>query len=120
VCCQNVCETRPSPRERSRQAGPRQEFRREAADAFIANLKRLRKASGLSQENLSLRASLIRTHVGKIENGERLPQIDTVYRLAGALGVEPRELLAEFYWRPDEFGGDGHATDEPPKERYRG
>jgi transcriptional regulator with XRE-family HTH domain len=100
------------------QPGSRAEFRQEASAAVIANLKRLRKASGLSQENLSLRASLARSHVGKIENGERLPEIDTIYRLAGALGVEPKELLGRFYWRPDDVGGDGHITDEPPKERY--
>jgi transcriptional regulator with XRE-family HTH domain len=98
---------------------PRDEFRREAREAFIINLKRLRKASGLSQENLSLRASLARTHVGKIENRERAPKIDTIHRLAGALGVEPGELLAAFYWRPDERGCDGQITDEPPKERFK-
>jgi transcriptional regulator with XRE-family HTH domain len=95
----------------------REEFRREAGDAFIANLKRLRTQSGLSQENLSLRASLTRTHVGLIENGERLPKVDTIHRLAGALGIEPGELLAGFYWRPDEPGDGGHVTDEPPQER---
>lgn len=97
----------------------RGEFRLEAGAAFIANLKRLRDESGLSQENLSLRASLVRTHVGKIENGERLPKLETIHRLAGALGVEPRELLADFYWRPDGSGGTGRVTDEPPKERYK-
>jgi transcriptional regulator with XRE-family HTH domain len=99
--------------------GSRGEFRTEAGAAFIARLKRLREENGLSQENLSLRASLVRTHVGKIENGERLPELDTIHRLSGALGVEPRELLADFYWRPDEFGGTGRVTDEPPKERYK-
>ena len=95
----------------------RKEFRREAGEAFIANLKRLRAESGLSQENLSLKASLVRTHVGLIEKGERLPEIDTIHRLAGALGVHPGELLSGFYWRPGELGSDGKVTREPPKEQ---
>jgi transcriptional regulator with XRE-family HTH domain len=96
------------------QSEDRKEFREEARDAFITNLKRLREKSGLSQENLSLRASLTRTHVGLIENRERLPEIDTIHRLAGALGVEPGELFRGFYWRPDQSSGGGQVTDEPP------
>lgn len=95
----------------------REEFRREIGDALIANLKRLRKEKGLSQEDLSLRATLVRTHVHLIEKGQRFPNLDTVHRLAGALGVEPGELLKGLYWRPDESGGDGLVTDEPPGER---
>jgi transcriptional regulator with XRE-family HTH domain len=95
------------------QSEDRKEFREEARDAFIVNLKRLRKETGLSQENLSLRASLTRTHVGLIENRERLPEIDTIHRLAGALGVE---LFKGFYWRPDESSDDGQVTNEPQEE----
>jgi transcriptional regulator with XRE-family HTH domain len=91
-------------------------FRRETGEAVIANLKKLRAATDLSQEELSLRAKLSRNHVWSIENGKRFPQIDTVCKLAGALGVEPARLLEGFYWRPDEFGGDGQVTTEPPKE----
>lgn len=98
----------------------RKQFRREAGDAFAVNLKRLRTASGLSQEDLSRRAELIRTHVGLIERGARLPEIDTIHRLAGALGVQPGELLEGFYWRPNESGGASHMSNEPPKERGKG
>jgi transcriptional regulator with XRE-family HTH domain len=80
----------------------RAEFRRKANDAVIANLKRLRGERGLSQENLSLKASLVRTHVNLIENRKLLPEIDTLYRLAGALEVEPGALLEGFQWRADE------------------
>jgi transcriptional regulator with XRE-family HTH domain len=95
------------------------ELRRKASAAFIDNLERLRTASGLSQENLSFRASLSRSHVGRLENGDGLPEIDTVYKLAGALGVEPRELLPAIYWRPGEPGKDGSVTDEPPSDPYK-
>lgn len=95
----------------------RESFRREAGEALIANLKRLREKSGLSQEELSVKASLIRNHVGKIEKGRMFPELDTVYRLAGALEVEPGELLAGIYWRPDDTdAGGGRATVEPPRK----
>ena len=97
----------------------RDELRHRAGATFSANLKRLREASGLSQENLSLRATLVRSHVGKIEKEQLMPEIDTIYRLAGALGVEPRELLGDFYWRPDDKDGDGYVTSEPPKKAYK-
>lgn len=96
----------------------RKAFRQEAGIVFSDNLKRLRQNSGLSQENLSIKASLVRNHVGKIEKANLFPEMDTVYRLAGALGVEPAELIAGIYWKPDpsEPGG-GHFTAKPPKPK---
>jgi transcriptional regulator with XRE-family HTH domain len=98
----------------------RKQFRRDAGDAFAANLRRLRTADGLSQEDLSRRAELIRTHVGLIERGARLPEIDTILRLAGALGVRPGELFKGIYWRPGDNGDAGQMTDQPPKESGKG
>jgi transcriptional regulator with XRE-family HTH domain len=94
----------------------RKKFRGEVEKAFSDNLKRLRAETGLSQEKLSLRASLVRTHVGLIENCEMLPELDTVDRLAGALGVHPGELLAGLFWRPDDSPEGGHGTDLPPDQ----
>lgn len=99
---------------------PRKKFRGEAEEAFAANLKRLRTASGLSQEKLSHRASLARTHVGLIENCEMLPELDTVWRLAGALGVDPGQLMTGLYWRPDDSADGGHGTKQPPDEQVHG
>lgn len=96
---------------------PRKLFRGEAEEAFAANLKRLRTKSGLSQERLSHRASLARTHVGLIENCEMLPELDTVWRLAGALGVNPGELMTGLHWRPDNSAEGGHGTKQPPGEQ---
>jgi transcriptional regulator with XRE-family HTH domain len=97
----------------------REAFRREAGIAFSANLKRLRDANDLSQEDLSIRASLIRNHVGKIEKGNLFPEMDTIYRLAGALEIEPSELLAGIYWQPDDSEAEGHFTDVPPKPKTK-
>jgi transcriptional regulator with XRE-family HTH domain len=95
----------------------RKAFRREAGIVFSANLKRLRENGDLSQEDLSIKASLVRNHVGKIEKGNLFPEMDTVYRLAGALGIEPAELLTGIYWQPDDSKAGGHFSGKPPKAK---
>jgi len=59
-----------------------------------ANLRRLRAAQGLSQEALADRAGIHRTYVGSVERAERNVSIDNICRLAWALRVDVRELLA--------------------------
>jgi transcriptional regulator with XRE-family HTH domain len=59
----------------------------EVARRFGANLRRARKRTGLSQEEIGFRASLHRTEVGLLERGARVPRIDTLVKLAGGLGV---------------------------------
>lgn len=58
-----------------------------------ANVGRLRRANGISQEELAEIAGYHRTYVGMIERGERNITITTLEALAGALGVEPHRLL---------------------------
>ena len=70
------------------------------ATTFGRNLHRCRKSSGLSQEELAVGASLHRTEIGLLERGERLPRIDTMIKLAGALSVPPSELIAGIDWSP--------------------
>lgn len=70
------------------------------AERFGSNLHRCRKAAGLSQEETAVRASLHRTHIGMMERAERLPRIDTLVKLAGALGVGPDDLLDGIAWEP--------------------
>jgi transcriptional regulator with XRE-family HTH domain len=64
------------------------------------NLLRHRKRRGLSQENLAIHASLHRTEIGLLERGERIPRVDTLIKLAGALGISPGELLDGISWEP--------------------
>lgn len=59
-----------------------------------ANLRRLRARQGLSQEALADRAGIHRTYVGSVERAERNVSIDNICRLAWALNVDVRALLA--------------------------
>lgn len=63
------------------------------------NLRRRRERIGLSQEEVGIRASLHRTEVGLLERGERLPRVDTLIKLAGALEAPPGDLLAGITWK---------------------
>lgn len=70
------------------------------AGRFGQNLTRCRKRAKISQEELGIRASLHRTQIGVLERGGRLPRIDTLVKLAGALSVSPCDLLEGIVWRP--------------------
>ena len=72
------------------------------AARFGRNLARCRKQVGISQEETAVRASLHRTAVGQIERGERVARVDTLIKLAGALGVDPSALLSDLSWQPGE------------------
>lgn len=52
-----------------------------------------RKSRKMSQEVLSGLADLDRTHYSKIERGLRSPTIDTLFKIAHALGIPPHELI---------------------------
>ncbi|MGK3151737.1 helix-turn-helix transcriptional regulator, partial [Staphylococcus shinii] len=54
-----------------------------------------RKAALLSQEALADRTEIDRSHMGKIERGERNVTLLNVLRIAQALDCKPSELLAE-------------------------
>lgn len=61
---------------------------------FGANVRRLRKERGLSQEALADEVELAVTYVGQIERGQRNPTLDVVERFAVVLQVEALELLS--------------------------
>jgi len=70
------------------------------AERFGLNLRRVRRREGFTQEGLSERAGLHRTEVGKLENGQRVPRIDTLIRLADSMGVPVDEFLDGIHWVP--------------------
>ena len=63
-------------------------------DILALNLRRLRRARGLSQEELAHRAEIDRTYISSLERSVYAAGIDVVDRLACALGVEVVDLLA--------------------------
>ena len=67
---------------------------------FGKNLVRCRERANLSQEELGLLSSLHRTEIGLLERGARVPRIDTLVKLAGALSVPPSELIEGIDWTP--------------------
>ncbi len=70
-------------------------FFMEIRKTFAANLKRYRKAKGLSQEDLAHRAELDRTYISALERCVYAASIDVVGRIAEVLEVKPSDLLAE-------------------------
>ena len=57
-------------------------------------IRALRKERGLSQEELGEKANLHHTYVGAIERGEKNASIDTLDKIADALGVVIVDLFA--------------------------
>lgn len=64
------------------------------AAQFGDNLVRCRKLADMSQDELSVRASVHRTEISQLERGLRVARIDTLAKICGSLEVEPGELLA--------------------------
>lgn len=60
---------------------------------LAANVRRLRKAEGFSQEGFADACGLHRTYVGAIERAERNVSIDNIERMARALAIPGHELL---------------------------
>ncbi len=60
---------------------------------FAANLRRLRHAKGLSQEDLAHEAEVNRSYMSRLEKGASYPGLEIIGKLATVLEVEPAELL---------------------------
>ena len=62
-------------------------------EVFATNLRRLRHAKGLSQDDLAYEAEISRSYLSQLEKGVFYASLRIVGRLAAALDVEPTELL---------------------------
>lgn len=58
-------------------------------------IRRLRKDRKLSQEVFSGLAGLARSHLAMIENGDKQPNFETVWRIANAFDLPPHELVRQ-------------------------
>lgn len=58
-----------------------------------ANIRRLRKEKGLTQEQLAHEAGMAMRYVAGVERGEENPSLRFLVKIAEALGTEPAGLL---------------------------
>lgn len=59
-----------------------------------ANIRRLRKAKGLTQEQLAHEAGMAMRYVAGVERGEENPSLRFLVKIAEALGADPSDLLS--------------------------
>lgn len=62
-------------------------------DVFAANLRRLRNAKRLAQDDLAYEAEVSRSYLSQLEKGAFYASLKIVAKLAKALEVDPAELL---------------------------
>lgn len=66
------------------------------AHCFGKAVVEARTAKGMSQLNLALEASIERAHMGRIERGERVPNLVAICKIADALGCSASDLIGRF------------------------
>lgn len=59
------------------------------------NVERLRRAKGMTQEQLAERSGFSQQYISGLENGQRNPTVVTLYEIACALSAAPVDLLVE-------------------------
>ncbi|TCL71545.1 helix-turn-helix protein [Hydrogenispora ethanolica] len=62
---------------------------------FGKNLRKIRGAQKISQEELAFRCGLHRTYVSSVERGERNISLENIQKLAEALEVSMKDLIPE-------------------------
>jgi transcriptional regulator with XRE-family HTH domain len=62
-------------------------------EVFATNLRRLRHAKGLSQDDLAYEAEVSRSYLSQLEKGTFYASLKILDKLARVLDVEPAELL---------------------------
>jgi transcriptional regulator with XRE-family HTH domain len=74
-----------------------------------SELRKVREAAGMTQEELADRAVLHRTYVSMLEREKKSPSLAAVFLLCKALGIAPSEFVA----RLERLG----YKPKPPKKR---
>ncbi|EKF9436122.1 helix-turn-helix domain-containing protein [Vibrio cholerae] len=63
------------------------------AIAVGKRILKVRKAKSLSQDKLAILAKVDRSYIGRIERGEVNITLEKLYKIAEALGCDPKELI---------------------------
>jgi transcriptional regulator with XRE-family HTH domain len=79
----------------------------DVAAQFGDNLARHRKRADLSQEELSVLASLHRTEISHLERGLRIARVDTLVKLKFSLEISADDLLVGLTWSPGDYRPGG-------------
>ncbi len=61
---------------------------------FASNVRRLREKKKLSQKSLADKVGISVSYVSMLERGQRSPPLETIEKMAKALGVPAASLLA--------------------------
>ena len=69
-------------------------------EVVAINLRRIRHAKELTQEELADAAGLSARYVGAIERADKSPSVSVVGRIADALEIDPCELIQAVKPRP--------------------
>ncbi len=64
-------------------------------DIFAGNLRRLRNAKGMSQDDVAYEAEISRSYLSKLEKGEFYASLKIIGRLADTLKTDPAEFLSD-------------------------
>ena len=78
---------------------------REPTRQFASNVQRAMAEKKLAAPEVADRAELSLNHLNLILAGRRMVQLDTLVKLAGALGISPEQLLEGVAWVSDGRGG---------------
>jgi transcriptional regulator with XRE-family HTH domain len=64
---------------------------------FGEQVRALREAKGISQEDLAEAADLDRSYIGGVERGERNISLQNIIKIARGLGVSPAKRFEKFH-----------------------
>ena len=89
------------------------------------NIKSIRKSKGLSQEELAIKPNVVRQTISKWENGETIPNTETLKRLSKLFDVSintllgsPRQLICQCCGMPLDDSSISKEPDGTFNEEY--
>lgn len=84
---------------------------------FSENLKKARKAAGMKQIELSEKAGISVNAVRLYEAGKTVPNLDTLAKLARAMGLYASDLIDDDQWKNVPMGpGDAWTAESTPQQ----